>query len=66
VALQYQILSVPLVNPGEETEKLNHFLRAHRVVKCGACFPLSGPPVSHWTDWLPRYGILGFRLVRRP
>ena len=32
MALQYQILSVPLVNPGEETEKLNHFLRAHRVV----------------------------------
>jgi superfamily II DNA helicase RecQ len=32
VALQYQILSIPLVNPGEETEKLNHFLRAHRVV----------------------------------
>ena len=32
MALQYQILSIPLTSPGEETEKLNHFLRAHRVV----------------------------------
>ncbi len=32
MALQYQIFSLPLVNPGEEAASLNHFLRAHRVV----------------------------------
>jgi superfamily II DNA helicase RecQ len=32
MALQYQIFSLPLVNPGEEAAALNHFLRAHRVV----------------------------------